>query len=215
MLLRDGRHGMLQHAVDAVLDDHRLVARLDVNIAGAPLQGGEDGGVDQADDGADVGFGRQLVDRDGLVGVLVLGDDVERKAFAGFFQHALRLLGLLQHVVDLGKRGDLGRDAAAQQQADLVDHHQLAGIGHGDQQAAVRLVFQRHEVVAEHQVHWDLAEQVVLDVEILQVDELAAIAPREVLAVLRPRRRVANATVAAHENCFWFCHRYLNCATSE
>ncbi len=28
--------------------------------------------------------------------------------------------------------GDLGGDAAAQQQADLVDHHQLAGIGDGD-----------------------------------------------------------------------------------
>ena len=43
----------------------------------------------------------QLLDRDGLVGVLVFGDDIEREAFAGFFQHALRLLGLLQDVADL------------------------------------------------------------------------------------------------------------------
>ena len=75
-------------------------------------------------------------------------------------------------------------DAAAQQQADLVDHHQLAGIGDRDDQPAVGCVFQRHEVVAEHQVHRDLAEQLVLDVEVLQVDELAAIAPRQILAVL-------------------------------
>ncbi len=45
-------------------------------------------------------------------------------------------------------------------------------------------VLQRHEVVAEHQVHRHLAEQLVLDVEVLQVDELATIAPRQVLAVL-------------------------------
>ena len=38
VLLRDRLHGLLQHAVDAVLDDHGVVARLDVNIAGAPLQ---------------------------------------------------------------------------------------------------------------------------------------------------------------------------------
>ncbi len=46
------------------------------------------------------------------------------------------------------------------------------------------LLLQRHEVVAEHEVHFDLAEQFVLDVEVLQVDELAAIAPRQILAVL-------------------------------
>jgi hypothetical protein len=49
-------------------------SRFDVNIAGAPLQRGEDRGIDQADDRADVGLGRQLLDRDGFVGVLVLGD---------------------------------------------------------------------------------------------------------------------------------------------
>ena len=110
------------------------------------------------------------------------------KFFAGFFQHALRLLGLLQNVADLREAGDRGDDAAAQQQTDLVDHHQLAGIGHGDHQPAVGLFLQRHEVVAEHLVHFDLAKQFVLDVEVLQVDELAAIAPRQILTVLRSRR---------------------------
>ena len=47
-VLGDGRHGVVQHAVDAVLDGHCLVARFDVNIAGAPLERVEDGGVHQA-----------------------------------------------------------------------------------------------------------------------------------------------------------------------
>ena len=84
--------------------------------------------------------------------VLVFADNVEREAFAGFFQHALRLLGLLEDFADLRQRGNFGDDALAQQQADFVDHHQLAGIGDRDGQLAVRGFFQRNEVVAEHQV---------------------------------------------------------------
>ena len=53
------------------------------------------------------------------------------------------------------------------------------------------LLLQRHEVVAEHQVDRNLAEQLVLDVKVLQVDELAAIAPRQVLARARLRPAVA------------------------
>ena len=153
-----------------------------------------------------IGFAGQLLDRDGLVGVLILGDDVEREILAGFFQHALRLLGLLQNVVDLGEGGDLGHDAPAQQQADLVDHHQLAGIGDGYNQPAVVLLFQRHEVVAEHVVHFDLAKQLVLDVKVLQIDELAAIAPRQVFTVLD----LVTGRDAAYENCLRFCHRYCS-----
>ena len=36
-LLGDRLHRRLQHAVDAVLDVHRVVLRLDVDVAGAPL----------------------------------------------------------------------------------------------------------------------------------------------------------------------------------
>ena len=119
-------------------------------------------------------------------------DHVEREVFAGLLQHALRLLGLLQHVADLRQRRHLGDDAPPQQQADLVDHHQLAGIGDGDHQPPVLRLLQRHEVVAEHQVHFDLAEQFVLNVEVLQVHELAAVAARQ---VLRMRQLVSNGHV--------------------
>ena len=138
MLLADRRHGLRQHAVNAELDAHRIVAGLDVNVTGPPLQRGEDRGIDQADDRADVALRGQPVDGDGFfAGLLVFADDVQREAFAGFFQHALRLLGLLEDVADLRQGGNLGEDALAQQQADLVDHHQLAGIGDGDGQPSV------------------------------------------------------------------------------
>ena len=116
-----------------------------------------------------------------VAGLLVLADHVEREAFAGFFQHALRLLGLLEQVGDLRERGNLGDDALAQQQADLVDHHQLAGIGDRDRQRAVPSFFQRDEVVPEHQVDRDLLEQFVMQLEVVEVDEFAAITPRHIL----------------------------------
>ena len=106
---------------------------------------------------------------------------IESKAFAGIFQNALRLLRLLENFGDLGQRRNFGDDVLAQQQADLVDHHQLAGIGDGDGQPAIFGFFQRHEVVAEHQVNRDGLEQIVVKLEVMQVNELAAIAACNVL----------------------------------
>src|SRR5271166_3795845 len=82
VLLGNGLHGLLQYAIDAILDDHGVVARLDVNVAGPPLQCRKNGGVHQPNDGADVGLGRQLLDGDGFVGIFVFDNYVQRKALA-------------------------------------------------------------------------------------------------------------------------------------
>ena len=58
-VLRDRRHGVMQHTIDAVLDGHFLVARFDVNIAGAPFERVEDGGIHQLDDRRDVAIDRR------------------------------------------------------------------------------------------------------------------------------------------------------------
>ena len=63
--LVDRPHRRLQHAVDAVLHVHRVVLRLDVDVAGAALDRGVDRRVHQPDDRARVG--RQLLDRQLLV----------------------------------------------------------------------------------------------------------------------------------------------------
>ena len=119
--------------IDAEFDGDRIVARLDVNVAGPPLQRGKDRGIDQANDGADVALRRQLIDRNCLfAGRFVFADYIQRKSFAGLFQHALRLLGLFENVTDLLERRNFGDNPLAQQKADFIDHHQLAGIGDGD-----------------------------------------------------------------------------------
>ncbi len=164
--MRDRLHRLLQHAVNAVLDDHRIVARLHVNITGAALQGAEDRGVHQADDGADVVLRRQLFNRDGLVAArVIVVHHVQRKGLAGLVQHALRLLGLLQDVGDFRQRGYPRQHPAVQQQADLVDHVELAGVAERNRQPSIFQLLQRHEVEAEHQLHRHLAEEFVLDPE--------------------------------------------------
>ena len=100
---------------------------------------------------------------------------VERESFGGLVEHALRLLRLFQQVGDLGEGGDPGRDSLPQQAADFIQHHQPAGIADGDHQPVFQLL-QGHEVIAKHHVDGHAAEELVLDAEVLQVDELAAIA---------------------------------------
>ena len=68
MLLADRRHGLREHAVDAELDAHRIVASLDVNVTGPALQRGKDRGIDQANDRADVALRGQPVDGDAVFG---------------------------------------------------------------------------------------------------------------------------------------------------
>ncbi len=58
--LAEGRHGVLQHSIDAVLDDHFGVPGLDVDITGSALERGENDGVNQPDDGAHAGFAGEL-----------------------------------------------------------------------------------------------------------------------------------------------------------
>ena len=123
------------------------------------------------------------------------------RPFAGFVQHALRLLGLLQQVGDLRERGHAGNDAMAQQAGDLVQHHQPRGIADGDHQR-VLLLLDGHEVVAEHQLHRNRAQQVVLDLEVLQVDELGVIARGQRLGL---GALVAVAGVGSVSDC-GICH---------
>src|SRR5712692_9332847 len=223
MLLPDGRHGMREHAVNAELDDHRVVPSLDVDVAGPPLKGGEDRGIDQPDDRAHVARRRsQLVDGDGLViARFVFADHVEREAFAGIFQNALRLLRLLKNFGDLLEGRNLGDDPFAKQQADLVDHHQLTGIGNGNRQTPVRCFLQRDEVIPEHQVHRDLLEQIVVQLEVAQIDELAAVpagnVARPFQLIASGRRRLGRKPPAiratVHHDCFLLSHSSYQCTS--
>ena len=66
----------------------------------------------------------------------------------------------------------------AEQAGDLVEHHEARGIADGDDQR-VGVLLDGHEVVAEHELDGDGAQQFVLNLEVLQVDELGVIAAGE------------------------------------
>jgi hypothetical protein len=117
----------VQDAVDAVLDGDFLIAGLDVDIGGAALEGVEDGGIEQLDDGGDVAVGGgELVDGEGLVLALLVGHHVEGEAFGDLFQDALGLLGFLEQIGDLGEGGDLDAQLLLKQDGELVDDVEVA-----------------------------------------------------------------------------------------
>ena len=176
-ILRDRRHGVVQNAVDAVLDGDFGIPRLDVDVAGAPFERVEDRRIDQTDDRRDVGIAGQLVDGKGLAGVFG-ANDVENEALGDFFENALRLLGFLQQIVDLRQRRDVDAQLLAQQQGDFVQFRELPRVGDGDFQRAVPL-HHGHEVVAEHQIDGDRPEQVAVDVDVIEIDVAVAVAGRD------------------------------------
>ena len=175
-VLRDGGHGVVEHAVDAVFDDDFLIARFDVDIAGAAFEGVKDGGIDELDDRRDVAVtGGKFIDGKGFFGIFLVANDIEREAFGDLFENALGLLGLLEQVADLGGGGDADAQFFAEKEAEFVDGSEVAGVGEGDVEGSV-LRAEGHEVVAEHEVDGDGAEEVVIDGAFAEVDEIAAVA---------------------------------------
>ena len=175
-ILGNGGHGVMQDAVNAVFDGDFLIPRLDMNVAGSPFQGIEDGGIDQLDDRGDVVVGRgKLIDGEGFVLIFLVGDDVQGKAFGDFFKNALALLGLLEKLGDLRESGDLYPEFLIEQKPELVDGVEIPRIGQRDIERAV-LPLQRDKVVAKHQIDGDMAEQIVIDGRFAEIDVFAAIA---------------------------------------
>jgi len=84
---------------------------------------------------------------------------------------ALRRLRLLEDLLDRGGGPDHDVDGRAEQQLELVDHENVGRVGHDDLEAGGG-AHPRHEVVAEHQVDRDRAEQLGVDLEVLEIDVL-------------------------------------------
>ena len=87
--LGEGLHGVLQDAVDAVLDDDFSVARFDVDVTGAALEGSENHGVHETDNGTDAGVARQFVHGDVFVAVVFVADDLQRESLGRLVEDAL------------------------------------------------------------------------------------------------------------------------------
>jgi hypothetical protein len=149
VLARDGLHGRLQHAVDAVLDHHLGVPGLDVDVRGAPVQGVEDRGVHELDDGRGVGL--DLVHGQDLLAVLLVVQDLELEGLRGLLQDPLRALAALQRLLDRAGRAHRRLDGGLEDEGQLVHHRDIRGVGHDQDQAAV-LAAIGQEVVTEHEV---------------------------------------------------------------
>ena len=176
-------HGVLQHAVNAVLHHHFGAAGLDVNVTRAAFECGENHGIDQPDHRAHAGIAREFVHRDVFVAVFVVVDHLQGEAFGGLVQHPLGLLGALQQIVDLRSSGDFDLQLLAQQQCQFVGEVQLTGVGHGDHQS-VFARFHRHEFVTEHQFGGNTAEKIRVNPLLAQVHEGAAIAFGQFLGLI-------------------------------
>ena len=200
-LLRDRPHRRLQHAVDAVLHVHRVVAGLDVDVARAPLNGREDRRIDELDDRADVA--REPLDGEVLVEVVVVLEELNLEALGRLFEHALRALALLEDRLDRRPRADRHRDRRAEQLRQLVEHRQVGRVrDHDDERLALALV--RHERVPQHQIRGNRPEQLLIDREVIHVDEFEPIPLGQAL-----RGLVLGAALFGGDGSLGFRHRYL------
>ena len=77
MLTRNGCHRLLQHAVDAVLDQQRIVVGLNMDVRCAAFERGKNCCIHQADDRRDVVLAGQPLDGDVLIRVVVGREHVE------------------------------------------------------------------------------------------------------------------------------------------
>ena len=186
-VLGDRRHGVVQHAVDAVLDGDFLVARLDVNVAGPPLQRVEDRGVHQLDDRRDVA---------------IVASSLSIESVSSGFSSSPTTSSVKPSVTSSSTRCDCSVFFSRSEICDSVAtltcsfffssidsssiRFRLPRIGKRDFERSV-LGVQRHEVVAEHQVDGDGVEQIVIDLAFAQVDKLAAVARRQGLRLRRLR----------------------------
>src|SRR5467141_3062478 len=169
----DGLHGMLQNPVNAVFDGDFGIARFDVDVTGAALERGENNRFNEADHRAGGAVAREPVPRNRFFALFLFLGGLESECFRGLLKNALRLLGAFQQVTNLACRCDADCELLAEEQRQLIAHLH-AGIGYGNRQDVV-LHFQRHEVVAEHQVRGDGSEQFRIDALLLEINKTKAI----------------------------------------
>ena len=198
VLLGDGLHRRLEHAIDPVLDHHFLVAGLDVDVGGATVQGVEDRRIHEADDGRLVGL--DLVDGQDLVAVVVVVDDLDLERFRRLLQDALRSLAPLERLLDRRRGSHRRKNGRPEKERELVEHRDVRGVRHHQDEVA-GLPPVGEEGVAKHQLDGDGLEQLGVGGKRGHVHELQAMVGRQ-----RPgrrllvRRRQAGGSVLNHRH---------------
>ncbi|MEZ5285478.1 MAG: hypothetical protein R2712_11880 [Vicinamibacterales bacterium] len=151
---------------------HRIVLRLDVDVAGAPLDGREDRPVDQLDDRAVVAG--EALEAQVLVAGLVLAQH-GLELLGRLVEQALRALALLQDGLDGRRRPHHHANGRPEQHAQLVDHRQVGRVRHHDDDG-LALAAAGDEPVPQHEVGGDRPEELLVDPELRHVEELQPVA---------------------------------------
>ncbi len=169
-----GDHHRLQDSVNPEAHAHFFFVRLDVNVAGAPLDGVGQDQVHQLDDGRFLGRAFQL----GEVHLLFFGGEFQVRGFLagevlhhlGEFFFALRLaVELGDGFGDGGLRGHHRLDVEAGHELDVVHREDVGGIGHrdGQRRADAR---KRNDLVADRGILRDQLDDGGIHFVILQID---------------------------------------------
>ena len=168
----------MQHAVNAVLDHHFLIARFDMDIARPPFQRIENGGINQLNHRRDVAVDRrQPVNGKRLVRIVIVAHNIQCETLSDFFENALRLFRLLEKIGNLRPRGHLHPQLFIEQQAQFVNRIKVARVGQRNfQRSVVRC--QRHKVVPEHKIDRNGPEKIMLNRAFPKVDKFTPIARR-------------------------------------
>ena len=173
MPLVDRLHRLVQNTIYAVLDDDFAVARFDVNIACAALNGVENRRIDEFDDRT--GVGRDPIDRKHLAAVAIVLNQLQTKILGGVIQNSLSALRLLEHIFDRGAGSDLEVDRSAEQKFDLVDSSYVCRIRDHDGDSVIFSTL-RNEAVTKHYVEGNRPEEVIVDGEPIMGNELEIVA---------------------------------------
>jgi hypothetical protein len=147
-----------------------------VDVGGAAVEGVEDRRVDEADDRRLVGL--DLVDRQDLVAVVVVAQQLDLERLGSLLEDALRALAALQRLLDGGRRPDRGLDRRLQDEAQLVHDRDVGRVSHHEHEPALHPPV-RQEGVPEHQLDRDGLQDLGVGREGRHVDELEPVARRE------------------------------------
>ena len=163
--LVDRLHRLIEDTVDAVLDHHLAVLGLDMDVRRAALDGVEENGVDETDDGRRVGG--DAVDGEDLLPVLRLLHQLHAEALGRFVEYPLGGLRFLQDFGDPVCRGHRHLERPRERQLDLVEADHVGWVGH-DHVQGLSVALQREELIPQHHLHRYGAEELGVDVKLVQ-----------------------------------------------
>ncbi|GBC76990.1 hypothetical protein HRbin08_00458 [bacterium HR08] len=170
MLNVNGRSRRVEHTVNAVFDHDLRSMRLNVNIAGAPLQGRQDDRIHKLHNRAHLPIAHQAIQVQVLLPLLGLLHERHAQMLGRLIQDALRGIAAREHRFD--RRG--GRHHPAhllpQPRANLIQTFQIRGIGDGHKQH-VPLPSNGDEAILHHQLDREKSQQFLIQAHAREIEK--------------------------------------------